>query len=55
MHRGSNKHYDEYGGEVNNRIRFAVELVQAIAEVISADKTAIRLSPFLTIEHPEDA
>ena len=36
---------DRYGGSVENRARFAIEVATAIAEEIGADRTAIRLSP----------
>lgn len=41
----SNVRKDEYGGSVENRARFAIEIAKAIIEEIGADKTAIRLSP----------
>lgn len=42
----SNKRTDEYGGSVENRARFTLEVVDAISEAIGADKVGIRLSPF---------
>jgi N-ethylmaleimide reductase len=45
---GTNKRTDDYGGSLQNRNRFAVEVSGAIAKAIGADKTAIRLSPFNT-------
>lgn len=36
---------DEYGGSIENRARFAIEVATAIAEEVGADRTAIRLSP----------
>jgi 2,4-dienoyl-CoA reductase-like NADH-dependent reductase (Old Yellow Enzyme family) len=36
---------DDYGGAIENRIRFLVEVTAAIAETIGADRTAVRLSP----------
>jgi N-ethylmaleimide reductase len=45
---GTNKRTDSYGGSIENRNRFAVEVSAAIAKAIGADKTAIRLSPFNT-------
>jgi N-ethylmaleimide reductase len=36
---------DQYGGSIENRARFAIEVASAIAEEIGADRTAIRLSP----------
>jgi N-ethylmaleimide reductase len=41
----ANTRSDEYGGSIENRARFAIEVAQAIAEEIGADRTAIRLSP----------
>jgi hypothetical protein len=35
----------EWGGSVRNRIRFAVEVVRAIAHTIGAHRTALRISP----------
>jgi N-ethylmaleimide reductase len=36
---------DMYGGSVTNRIRFAVEVVEAVALAIGAERTALKLSP----------
>lgn len=36
---------DVYGGSIENRARFAIEVAAAIAGEIGADRTAIRLSP----------
>lgn len=41
----SNVRKDEYGGSIENRARFAIEIAKAIIEEIGAEKTAIRLSP----------
>lgn len=41
----ANTRTDEYGGSMENRARFAIEVAQAIAKEIGADRTAIRLSP----------
>ncbi|EUC50281.1 hypothetical protein COCMIDRAFT_1003 [Bipolaris oryzae ATCC 44560] len=41
-----NKRTDSYGGSIENRSRFAVEVTQAVIEAIGAEKTGIRLSPF---------
>ncbi|WP_069353314.1 alkene reductase [Burkholderia cenocepacia] len=41
----ANTRTDEYGGSMENRARFAIEVAVAIAEEIGADRTAIRLSP----------
>lgn len=41
-----NKRTDKYGGPIENRARFAVEVVCAVAEEVGADRTGIRVSPF---------
>ncbi|MCW2319004.1 2,4-dienoyl-CoA reductase-like NADH-dependent reductase (Old Yellow Enzyme family) [Rhodoblastus acidophilus] len=41
----ANVRTDVYGGSIENRARFAVEVAAAIAEEIGADRTGIRLSP----------
>lgn len=41
----ANTRTDEYGGSIENRARFAVEVAAAISDEIGADRTAIRLSP----------
>ncbi|SCW90442.1 NADH:flavin oxidoreductase / NADH oxidase family protein [Rhizobium mongolense subsp. loessense] len=45
----ANTRTDEYGGSMENRARFAIEVATAIAEEIGADRTAIRLSPGTTM------
>lgn len=42
----SNQRTDEYGGSIENRIRFVVETVKAVADAIGKEKTGIRLSPY---------
>lgn len=42
----SNQRSDEYGGSIENRARFVIEVVKATAKQIGADKVGIRLSPY---------
>jgi N-ethylmaleimide reductase len=42
----ANQRTDAYGGSVTNRIRFAVEVAEATAAAIGADRVGIRLSPY---------
>ncbi|MEU2557800.1 alkene reductase [Streptomyces longispororuber] len=42
---GSNRRTDAYGGSVAHRIRFAVEVAEAVVAEIGAARTGIRLSP----------
>jgi N-ethylmaleimide reductase len=44
----SNQRTDEYGGSIENRSRFLIETVKAVAKSIGKEKTGIRLSPFGT-------
>lgn len=41
----SNQRSDEYGGSAQNRARFVIETVKAVAEAIGAEKTWLRISP----------
>jgi 2,4-dienoyl-CoA reductase-like NADH-dependent reductase (Old Yellow Enzyme family) len=45
----ANTRTDQYGGSIQNRSRFALEVARAVAQEIGADRTAIRLSPGLSI------
>ncbi|WP_299378067.1 alkene reductase [uncultured Kiloniella sp.] len=54
LRRSSNHRTDEYGGSQENRIRFLVEVAEAIADEIGADRTGIRLSPYITQRNMAD-
>ncbi|RPF31776.1 alkene reductase [Streptomyces sp. TLI_185] len=41
----TNQRTDRYGGSIDNRIRFAVEVATAVADEIGAGRTGIRISP----------
>ncbi|WP_175842087.1 alkene reductase [Burkholderia contaminans] len=45
----ANTRTDVYGGSIENRARFAIEVATAIADEIGADRTAIRVSPGNTL------
>jgi N-ethylmaleimide reductase len=42
---GSNQRTDQYGGSVENRARFLLELVEAAGSIIGPNRVAVRLSP----------
>lgn len=42
----SNRRDDEYGGSIENRARFALEVVEAVVKAVGAKKSAIRFSPW---------
>ena len=42
----SNLRNDHYGGSIENRCRFVIEVADAVADAIGKEKTGIRLSPY---------
>ena len=50
IHSRSNIRTDEYGGSVESRARFILELVDAVVEAISAERVGIRFSPWSTFQ-----
>ena len=42
---GTNLRDDDYGGPIENRIRLLLEATRAIADMVGAERTAVRLSP----------
>lgn len=42
---GTNKREDQYGGSVENRMRFPLEVVDAVVKIWGADRVGIRISP----------
>uniref|UniRef100_J3LY79 NADH:flavin oxidoreductase/NADH oxidase N-terminal domain-containing protein n=1 Tax=Oryza brachyantha TaxID=4533 RepID=J3LY79_ORYBR len=46
MKDGVNGRADEYGGSLENRCRFALEVVDAVVAEVGPDHTGVRLSPF---------
>ncbi|MCX5743420.1 MAG: alkene reductase [Proteobacteria bacterium] len=46
LNTAANQRTDAYGGSVAGRIRFAVEVAEAVAKAIGADRVGMRLSPY---------
>ncbi|WP_367989380.1 alkene reductase [Vibrio sp. NTOU-M3] len=46
----SNHRTDHYGGTRENRIRFLLEVVDAVSDAIGANKVGVRLAPFITFK-----
>ncbi|KAI9750731.1 MAG: Chanoclavine-I aldehyde reductase fgaOx3 [Chaenotheca gracillima] len=46
----TNQRTDSWGGSVENRSRFALEVTKAVANAVGPDRTGIRLSPFSTFQ-----
>jgi 2,4-dienoyl-CoA reductase-like NADH-dependent reductase (Old Yellow Enzyme family) len=51
----SNTRTDEYGGSIENRARFALEVTQAVTRVVGEDRTGIRLSPWSEFGGEQDS
>ncbi|CAN6164608.1 unnamed protein product [Urochloa humidicola] len=49
MKDGANDRTDEYGGSLENRCRFTVEVIDAIVREVGAHRVGIRLSPFMDL------
>lgn len=45
-----NKRTDAWGGSVEKRARFALEVARAVVEAVGADKVGMRLSPFSSFQ-----
>jgi len=46
----SNARTDSYGGSVENRARFVLEVTEAVVNAVGANKVGIRLSPWSTFQ-----
>ena len=55
MRDNSNFRTDEYGGSIENRIRFLIETAEAVADAIGADRTSVRLSPNGPVQGVDDS
>lgn len=45
-----NKRTDAWGGSVENRARFPLEVIKAVVDAVGAERTAIRYSPWSTFQ-----
>ncbi|TKJ92216.1 alkene reductase [Paenibacillus sp. CFBP13512] len=45
----ANHRTDQYGGTIENRVRFALEVVTAVVEEIGADRVGFRISPGMAL------
>ncbi|MEU5049040.1 alkene reductase [Streptomyces sp. NPDC021096] len=52
--KGTNHRTDAYGGSVAGRIRFVVEVVQAVADAIGPERVGVRIAPGLTVNGIEE-
>jgi N-ethylmaleimide reductase len=52
---GTNRRTDRYGGSVENRARFLLEVTEAVAGVWGADRVGVRLSPWSDFNNMRDS
>ena len=52
---GANFRTDEYGGSIENRLRFATEVLTAVGDAIGMDRVGIRFSPNIYSQGVEDS
>ncbi|MFF6897572.1 oxidoreductase [Streptomyces hydrogenans] len=52
--KNTNRRTDAYGGPVENRVRFVVEVVRAVVDAIGADRVGVRIAPGLTVNGIEE-
>ncbi|GAA6058905.1 hypothetical protein JCM10212_002857 [Sporobolomyces blumeae] len=50
LQKNSNKRTDEFGGSLENRARFPLQVVDAVVKAVGADKVGIRLSPYSSFQ-----
>ncbi|MGB2079538.1 MAG: alkene reductase [Vibrio sp.] len=50
----SNARTDEYGGSLENRLRFLDEVVASLVAAVGADRVGVRLAPFTTLNGTVD-
>ncbi|MFT6896060.1 MAG: N-ethylmaleimide reductase [Paraglaciecola sp.] len=51
----ANNRNDEYGGSIENRLRFMGEVVGAMVDAIGAERVGVRLAPFTSLNGTVDA
>ncbi len=52
---GSNRRDDGYGGPPENRVRFLAEVAEAVSNVMGADRTGVRVSPWNAFNDMSDS
>jgi len=55
LRNGANRRTDRYGGSIENRIRFPLEVVDAVAEVWGPKRVGIRISPLAAFNDMSDS
>lgn len=49
LHPATNNRTDQYGGDIVNRSRFLLEIMEGVSRAIGKERTGVRLSPFAVV------
>jgi len=55
VHDNINRRTDDYGGSLENRLRFPLEVVDSVVAAIGKERTAVRLAPFHVLQQTLDS
>lgn len=55
LHDNVNVRTDAYGGSIENRARFPLEVIKAVSDAIGSDRVGIRLSPYNYFQDTKDS
>jgi N-ethylmaleimide reductase len=50
----TNRRTDRYGGSIENRLRFLAEVTRKVAAEVGANRTGVRLTPYITFKDMDD-
>ena len=54
LRNGANRRADEYGGWIDNRLRFMTQVIEAVGAEIGIERVGIRFSPNILVQGVED-
>lgn len=55
LHSNINTRTDGYGGSVENRVRFPLEVIDAVVGAVGASRVGVRIAPFHVLQETRDA
>lgn len=55
LHDNINKRTDEFGGSIENRCRFILNVIKAVTEAVGAERVGVRLSPYNYFQDTRDS
>lgn len=55
LHSNINTRIDRYGGSMENRVRFPLEVIDAVIDAVGSDRVGVRIAPFHVLQETRDA